>query len=106
MHVTRCKHPTRRKLIKQTAREITVWMIDSGINVELTDIVERYLCGQGSVTMKSCMRRTQMQFLQLAEDTGSLGWASFAEGRLARNCWRSVVKPMMSKAGSRYALVV
>ena len=84
MHITRCRHRTRRKLLKKTVRKISVWMIDSGINMELADIVERYLCGQGNLTMKSCLGRTQMQFLQLAEDTNSLGWDSFGEGRIAR----------------------
>ena len=39
MHITRCQHPTRRKLLNKTAREILAWMIDTGVGLDLADIV-------------------------------------------------------------------
>ena len=51
MHITRCQHPTRRKLLKQTAPKISTWMIDSGVGMELADIVYRCLKGHSRVTM-------------------------------------------------------
>ena len=89
MHITRCQHPTRRKLLKQTAQKISTWMIDSGVGMELADIVYRYLKGHSKVTMRSCLSQGQERFAKLAEDTDALGWDSFIEGRIARE-WEKV----------------
>ena len=84
MHITRCQHPTQSKLLKQMAKEISTWMIDSGVGMELVDIVYRYLKGHSRVTMQSCLSRGQERFAKLAEDTDALGWDSFIKGRIAR----------------------
>ena len=84
MHITRCQHPTQRKLLNKTAREILAWMIDSGVGMELADIVYWYLKGHSRVTMRSCLSQGQERFAKLAEDTDALGWDSFIEGRIAR----------------------
>ena len=92
------EHLTRRKLIEQTAGEISKWMMDSGAGVESADIVERYPCGHIKVTMKSCLGRGQEKFIKLAEDTDTLGWDSFVEDRLAKE-WGSVIWRAMSATG-------
>ena len=99
MHVTRCKHPTRRKLMKRTVREIAMWMIDSRAGMELADIIERYLGGQCNFTLRSCLSRDQVRFVKLVEDTDTLGWDSFVEGWIARK-WGKVVGGEHRKMGS------
>ena len=94
MHITRCTHPTRKKLIKQTACKIGTWIIDSGAGTELADITERYLTGQSKITMQSCLNRKQGRFVKLAEETDMLGWDSFVEGRISKE-WGKVVKTEM-----------
>jgi hypothetical protein len=89
MHITRCQHPTRRKLLDKTAREILAWMIDSGVGMELADIVYRYLQGHSKVTMRSCLSQGQERCVRLAGDTDALGWDSFIEGRIAKE-WGKV----------------
>jgi hypothetical protein len=89
MHITRCQHPTRRKLLNKTAREILAWMIDSGVGMELADIVYRYLKGHSKITMRSCLSQGQEKFAKLAGDTDALGWDSFIAGRIAKE-WGKV----------------
>ena len=101
MHITRCQHPTRRKLLNQTAREISTWMIDSGVGMELADIVYRYLKGHSRVTMQSCLSQGQERFAKLAEDTDALGWDSFIEGRIARE-WEKVATTEHRRMGSGF----
>ena len=101
MHITRCQHPPRRKLLNQTVREISTWMIDSGVGMELADIVYRYLKGHSKVTMRSCLSQGQERFAKLAEDTDALGWDSFIECRIARE-WEKVGTTEHRRMGSGF----
>ena len=64
-------------------------MIDTGVGLDLADIVYQYLKGHSKVTMRSCLNQGQERFAKLAKDTDALGWDSFIEGRIAKE-WEKV----------------
>ena len=59
-------------------------MVGSIIKICLVDITERYLFGQGRVTMRSCLGLGQMNHLILVEITDKHKWDSFVEGKIAK----------------------
>ena len=58
--------------------------IDSSIGINLADIVERYLIGQGKVPIRSFLARGQMKYLHLVGVIDKLGKDSFVEGKIAK----------------------
>ena len=76
-------------------------MIDSGVGMELADIVYRYLKGHGKVTMRSCLSQGQESFAKLVGGTDALGWDSFIEGRIAKE-WEKAGRTEHRQMGSGF----
>ena len=94
MHLTRCQSPGRRKMLALTVRTLTSWMVDTGVDVVLVDMIEEYLLAQGEKTMTECLRLGNADYELLAECSDRLRWDSLLEGRIS-SLWIQIMKPVL-----------
>ena len=94
MHMTRCTHPGRRKMLRYSVNCLAEWMYDTFVDPIVVDMVRRYLLGQGSVLMTNCLEYDSEQYMAVATATDDLRWDSFVEGRISP-LWLDIMKPIL-----------
>ena len=103
MHITRCQGEGRVDVLRQSVGRITEWMTSTYVDPVLVDIVERYLLGQGTLTMVDCLDYDASPYHALAAATDILQWDSFVEGRIS-TLWLDIMKPVLLEVRSRIPL--
>jgi hypothetical protein len=68
-------------LFWESTQEVMTCLKNANADLELVDIIEAFLLGQGVVTMESCVPQNS-RYLLMLQSQDCLGWDCFIEGRI------------------------
>jgi hypothetical protein len=80
-HLTCCTHEGRVTLFRESVKEVITCLKNANVDPILTDIIESYLLGQGTVTMESCVPPNS-GYILMSQSQDWLGWDCFVEGQI------------------------
>ena len=100
MHMTRCQHPGRKKMLRLTISSLLIWMNNTRVDPVLVDMVEDFLLAQGKRPMMECLSVQTSEYVNLAQVCDRIGYDGLVEGRIASK-WLEIVRPMLKEAGLR-----
>ncbi len=77
-----------------TVRMLTSWMVDTGVDIVLVDMIGEYLLAQSNKSMSECLCYSNTDYELLAEYSDRLRWDSLLEGHIS-SLWIQIMKPAL-----------
>ena len=83
MHMTRCQHPGRKKMLRLTISSLSIGMNDTRVDPVLVDMVEDFLLARGQLPMMECLSIQTREYVNLTRVCDRIGYDGLVEGRIA-----------------------